>query len=300
MCYNYGGLFMLFENVVGFCADMLCEYGESCCNIRCTHPSGKCSGNCDNCLKEVHFSWEADKRKDYCCEKLIYNYVSKFARRYMNNAIIALDYNIDVSQYPYFNVFSVGCGAAPDLMALESICGNKQISYYGYDRNPLWRAIHNCITQYTRGTYNIESVFTRKDIFEVISENNVPQNSFNVIFIQYLISHLYNTNQVDLIDELYQGLIDLVVSQKPNDSPFLIVINDIDSWNKGRSYFHKFLDYLEDAGYSGRAVAYSLYENGDLGRERWGNNVSRRGRIDYSYVETPTGFEGAALIIEVR
>ena len=291
---------MLFEKVTSFCEEMLCVYGESCCNTHCTHPSGNCSGNCDNCLDEVHFSWDDNKRKDYCCEKLICNYVLRFVERYMNNDIIAITNNVDVSQYPYFNVFSVGCGATPDLMALESVCGNKNISYYGYDRNNLWCAIHNYISRYTRGTSNIQSFFTREDIFDVFSENNVPQKSFNVIFIQYLISHLYNTQQVDSIYELYEGLIDLVVSQKPDDSPFLIVINDIDSYNKGRSYFHQFLDYLEDAGYSGQAIAYSLYENGDLGRERWGNNVSRRGRIDYSYVETPTGFEGAALIIELR
>lgn len=290
---------MILEEVIGYCEDRLYEYGENCSNDQCTHPSGHCSGTCEDCLYEVHFSTEINKRRDYCCDKLICNYVVKYAQRYKNNASIALK-TIDMSLYPYLNVLSVGCGAAPDLMALEERCDNKHIFYYGYDRNTRWKDIHNFIEEQTDGTKNIEAVFERKDIFDVLDNNDISDCGFNVIFIQYLISHLFNTNQIWMIDKLYKGLIHNVISKKPKNSPFLIVINDIDSCNKGRPYFHELLDYLEDFGFSGRAVAFSNYETGDLGKIRWGVPKTRIGKIEYNYYKTPYSFEGAALIIELR
>ena len=123
-------------------------------------------------------------------------------------------------------------------------------------------------------------------------------HNYNVIVVQYLISHLYNTGQSHRIRELYDGFVK-IVSQGLSHYPFLIVINDIDSYNKGRNLFHIFLNMLEDAGFVGTALAYSSYPNGDLGKIRWGASYRRLGQIDYNYRSTPFGIEGAALIIEI-
>lgn len=44
---------------------------------------------------------------------------------------------LDLAQYPYFHILSLGCGGAPDLMAFEYMDYEQQISYYGVDKNPI-------------------------------------------------------------------------------------------------------------------------------------------------------------------
>ena len=134
-----------------------------------------------------------------------------------------------------------------------------------------------------------------------MSHGHPKQNGYNVVVIQYLISHLYNTQQNGRINELYNGIIKNIVSRRDSSQPFLIVVNDIDSINKGRKLFHKLLDALEDNGYNGRATAYSSYTNGDLGESRWGLSKVRPGTISYTYNPPPLGLNNsAALVIELE
>ncbi len=185
-------------------------------------------------------------------------------------------------------------------MAFEKYAEQKEVFYQGYDRNPLWGSIHNAIKAYARGTDNIVADYVPLDIFNVLAEGGPTGHVFNIVVIQYLISHLFNTGQSDRIEELYSGIIDSVVSKRRTASPFLIIINDIDTYHKGRNLFYKFLNLLEDNGYNGRSLAYSSYANGDLGKTRWGGNKVRNGNITYAYGNPPLGFEGAGLIIELR
>lgn len=41
---------------------------------------------------------------------------------------------IELSEYPYFHILSLGCGGAPDLMAFQYMNYNKKISYVGLDK----------------------------------------------------------------------------------------------------------------------------------------------------------------------
>ena len=66
----------------------------------------------------------------------------------------------------------------------------------------------------------------------------------------------------------------------------MIIINDIDTFNKGRSKFYLLLNRLESAGFSGRATAYSKYPNGDLGVKRWGDCEITSGCIEYIQGDT--------------
>ncbi len=89
-----------------------------------------------------------------------------------------------------------------------------------------------------------------------------------------------------------------------SNSPFLIIITDIDSMNKGRNTWHTFLDKLEDAGYCGSVYARSAYPNSDLGQERWSDCKHKLpptfGNITYNYSENESEHDGAQLIIELR
>lgn len=287
---------MLFEEVIDYSSQNYLSLGNSCGNVNCNHPSGSCSGNCANCLRQVHFGPNPNERIDYDCEKLIYRYVIDFTERYKRNMQFFLSH-IAMNAYPRFNILSIGCGAAPDLMAFEESFPRHSLFYNGFDRNPKWRNIHKFIEEYAEDN-DISAYFNRSDIFNIFLDDSIDWHNYNVIVVQYLISHLYNTRQNHRIRELYDGFIQIVSQGLPH-SPFLIVINDVDSYIKGRNLFHIFLNMLEDAGFIGTALAYSSYSNGDLGKIRWGESYRRPGQIDYNYCPTPCEMEGAALIIEI-
>lgn len=187
-----------------------------------------------------------------------------------------------------------------DMLVAEG----KNIYYKGYDRNPLWETIHNRIKTYTATTNNITAKLRREDIFVVLSDGRPARIHYNVVVIQYLLSHLYNTNQEHLTFDLFQGIIDNIISNRSQDSPFLIIITDVDSCNKGRNRWYNFLDMLEDAGFCGNAYARSAFPNGDLGAERWTNYYHRQSpsfqKISYQYVQNQSDHDGAQLVIELR
>lgn len=263
-----------------------------------------CQHDCDRCLDQVHWFDPAGGncgRSDYDCPWLLLRYVERYTEKYSAQIASALQH-VDLSRYPMYNIFSIGCGAAPDLMAFEELDDGKSIFYKGYDKNLLWEGIHNAIEEYTQDTPGITSKFVRKDIFDVFAEGKPRHQNYNVLVIQYLLSHLYNTRQDGLIDELFDAIIENVLPRYMPGSPFLIIITDIDSINKGRNTWHWLLDKLEDAGYRGYAFAKSAHPGGDLGAERWGFNPfePNRGNIVYSYLGADLEYGSAQLIIELR
>jgi len=165
--------------------------------------------------------------------------------------------NIDLEEYPRYNILSLGCGATPDLMAFDYLneLDKKPIRYRGYDRNPLWKPIHNEIENYMLHAYEDIKIKLRcNDVFRLLVKDKA-RKGVNIITMQYLLSHLYNTMQTSEINDLYDALIDNVLKYRCDDSPFLIIINDIDSCYKGRNYFWPLYDKIRAACYRGRAYA---------------------------------------------
>lgn len=285
---------------------------EECRKMYDESPHGSCGGcgngefclhDCDECLRQVHWFNPANGnhgRSDYDCPWLLLRYVGQFTERYSEQIASALRF-VDLSRYPMYNIFSIGCGAAPDLMAFEELKDGKQIYYRGYDRNPLWSNIHNAIMRYTDAQPGMRSELVQEDIFNVFAGGMQARCNYNVLIIQYLLSHLYNTNQACYIDVLFKEIINNVLHQRALGSPFLIIITDIDSVNKGRNKWYWLLDKLEDAGYHGCALARSFYPTGDLGADRWsGHKMSPVfGNIKYSYCQNESEHDGAQLIIEL-
>ena len=89
-----------------------------------------------------------------------------------------------------------------------------------------------------------KNLFRYTDAFTYFSENNVK--NANVLILQYVISHFYNTNQIQEIDVFFENLIDKIVRYKPEGAPLNIIINDVNSNNRGRDYFMKFCDKLTE------------------------------------------------------
>jgi len=149
---------MLIDHIVEYCDEMYKIYVSSNPCNECNHPNS-CRGDCSNCLDEVHFpSQRSNGRCEYDCEKLLYYYTCKYSHKYCSEIIYSLK-EINLDNYPSYNILSLGCGATPDLMAFDCletwrIQGTsehvrKNIRYRGYDRNNLWKLIHNEIESYT-------------------------------------------------------------------------------------------------------------------------------------------------------
>lgn len=291
---------MLKDYLLEWCQEQTDEASTGHCGRHCDNQE-YCKHDCDDCLDQVHWYPSRPDRADYNCFNLLLRYVLRFTSKYSNQITSALDL-VDLSYYPQYSIFSIGCGGAPDLMAFEELDDGATIYYKGYDRNELWEDIHGVIEDYTNGSDRVEVDLHRKDIFNVFSEGKPRYCSFNILIIQYLLSHLFNTGQSKQIYQLFDSIITNLLSRRLPDSPFLIIITDIDSMNKGRNYWFEFLDRLEAAGFSGRAVAKSAFSKSDLGCDRWSYHKGSPyfGNIHYEYVLNESEHDGAQLIIELR
>ncbi|NLB77480.1 MAG: hypothetical protein GX796_01155 [Clostridiaceae bacterium] len=167
----------------------------------------------------------------------------------------------------------------------------------------LWKPIHDEIKFYTLREYdNVDVKCRRKDVFDVLTKNKARRN-FNVVIMQYLLSHLYNTCQISDIDDLYDNLIKYVLKYRHDDSPFLIIINDIDCRYKGRDHFWPLQQKIKRAGYHGNVTAKCFKPNVYLeGAERYFSDVNKFSIPDpiKEYYNCAIRCESAQLIIEVR
>lgn len=264
----------LLDTLTAYCASQFYEYGN--CQ-KCTHPSGKCSGGCLKCSEEVNYH-KPGGRTDYDCQKFMYYYVCRYSWKYCSEIMYALE-QINLSAYPSYNILSIGCGGAPDLMAFEemrSAWDTSEIFYKGYDINPYWNPIHSAIHKYTLSTEDIHSEFINKNIFEVLSKGKPAVRHYNIVVLEYLLSHFPPQNRADGANELYDGLFQNVLSNRLENSPFLFLINDIDHFQV-RSCFDMLLQKLSDEGYHGSYKRKhfinrnSDYEDGSTQYPTWSN-----------------------------
>lgn len=213
-----------------------------CSNYQCSECTGhNCSHNCKECLDDIHFHHNQICSK-YDCEKLLYYYLCRYSYKYCSEIIYALN-RIDLNRYPYFNILSLGCGGAADLMAFDYYFdSNEEITYHGVDINTYWNDIHSKIKE----LYPNASFSTGFDV-----KTDIPtlrNESYNVVIIEYLISYLYSRGS-SVVSKLFDDLIQFIIANKPQYSPMLIIINDADSINTGRDEFIKLVQKIYRKGY---------------------------------------------------
>lgn len=229
---------MLLDHLVDFCDK---EYrkanGEHFCGD-CLHPK-KCTGSCDECLNEVHFPGKHPGGKtEYDCSNMLNYYVCRYSHKYCSEIEYALNEVENLKELNMYNVMSIGCGASPDLMALEHYKQkndlNTPIVYSGYDKNRLWQPAHEKIKNYGKDN-GIIARFEYVDVIKYFNEYYV--SGMNMLFLQYVISYFYNTGQIDTIESFFDDLIDSVVLRKSKRENFIIIINDVNSCYRGRDHF---------------------------------------------------------------
>lgn len=243
---------MLIDEIVDFCDDHYkSQNAEYVCH-NCNHQD-KCSGSCKQCLKEIHFP---DKypigKKDYDCSNLIDFYVCDYTHKYASEMLYLLRKSDALKEITSYHIMSIGCGAAPDLIAFDQYVresqSKKTIYYCGIDKNELWQPVHNVIVKYKSNIVR-KSAFKNADAIELFNEHIVK--SANVLVLQYVISHFYNTNQISTINAFYDDLIKNIIRHKDEGTPFVILINDVNSNNRGRDYFVDLCKKLSRAGLEG-------------------------------------------------
>ena len=259
----------LFDTVVIYCHQQYllsrcegCDHYSGCPGIPC--------GNCKQCMEEVHYP---DRymygRKDYECERMVYFYVCDYASKYASEMLHLMRKSDALKENNEYRVLSIGCGACPDLMALERYCHEcsqtKTISYLGIDVNERWRCIHEKIDTYRTSTVR-NTQFRYWDV--VTKDFTIPDA--NVIVLQYVISHFYNTGQIGQINAFFQKLVDVIVSRKQKGVPMVILINDVNSVNRGRDYFEGLVDKIEVAGFHVRCKMYYFDYNVKNPAQRYG------------------------------
>ena len=220
-----------------------CDYYFKCgdCGEKCTHPAGKCSGDCADCLKEIQYH-RSDGRTDYDCKNMLRYYTCHTIWKRCSEIMYALE-TIRLEKYTGFNILSIGCGAAPDLMAFNEVANGKKVSYHGVDIATKWKDIHDFII---RKSGNADVNFERRDIYEILDEN--PHKNYNIIILQYMIAgHIYS-DRTEKINFLFGEIIDKLITNKTKNSPLLLIINDIDHKSWLCDYFNLFIKKLRDNG----------------------------------------------------
>lgn len=247
---------MLIHALIDFCDSAYMRYGGNCGCGTCNRSGGQCSGSCYDCLYEIHYPVSTSKKKTYDCQKLMYHYVCQYSYRYASEILYALNaHSSFLSDYKKFHLMSIACGACPDLMALEAFCINNSIdipiAYRGYDINPLWNPIHGVLRRYCDEN-NIRRSLFEKDVLTHFKKYSV--RGTNIIVIGYLLSYLYNTNQTDEIDLLFNNIADHIVLNRDSGDKVLIILNDVNSNRRGRDYFSHLPHILRKRGLSVKCV----------------------------------------------
>ena len=228
---------MLIDDVVSYCDN---EYR----NHVCEHCSNEilCDHDCKKCLDDLHYH-NNRIRTDYSCEHLLDYYECRYSYKYCSEMIYALN-NVDLSGYPRFNILSLGCGGAPDLMAFDYLNPGQIINYRGIDINTSWEKIHNFIeSRFDNGAVRF---FRGIDVLNFFKNNAIEH--CNVICIEYLISFFYSHVGERGVRSWFRQLAEQIVSHKPTDLPMLIIINDADSINTGRDAFPIIREEIEKLG----------------------------------------------------
>lgn len=295
----------LLGTVVNYCHQ---QYISSDCQ-GCDHydhcPGNPC-GNCKQCLEEVHYPTKyANGRKDYECDRMLDFYVCDYTAKYASEMLYLMRKSNAMREIEKYHVLSIGCGACPDLMALERYCheapSSKTISYLGIDVNERWRRIHGIIHNYNTSTI-LKSNFRYIDA--VTDEFVIPDA--NVVVLQYVISHFYNNGQIVQINDFFQKLIDAIISHKQKEVPMVILINDVNSIYRGREYFMDLVEKLQSSDFHGRQSCYYFDYNITNSAQRYGV----KHESCHTIFELPQAFESiyqpwhfcssAQLLIEVR
>ena len=168
---------MLIDEIIDFCDDHYKSQNTKCVWHNCNHQD-KCSGSSKQCLKEIHFP---DKypiaKKEYDCCNLINIYVCDYTHKYAYEMLYLLRESGTLKEMYSYHIMSIGCGAAPNLIAFEQHIRESQslktIYYWCIDKKELWQPVHDVIEKYMSKIVR-KSKFKNADAIELCNQKHQP------------------------------------------------------------------------------------------------------------------------------
>lgn len=298
---------MLINRIMDFCdREYNCAQTDRRCD-ECQHQGG-CSGGCKKCLQEIHYPLRyPNGKKLYDCPNLINFYVCDYTYKYATEIYYLLQKSDALSRIQNYRIFSIGCGACPDLMAFEAYLRkndlDKTIEYRGIDKNPLWEPVHNQVLQYSTNEITYVNL-SAEDVFSFLEQFFVGE--INVLVLQYIISALYPSGGAEDVDRLFDLIVDGIVRYRNVSDPFVILINDVNSWNMGRDLFLDLKDKLQHAGFRGSYAQYYFDNNIKVEAQRYGTKHEKSRAMTPELVAKYRNYEpwqfctSAQLLIEIE
>lgn len=200
------------------------------------------------------------------CPKMLHHYVCQYSYLYATEILCALrEKAVYLTDYPYYHILSLGCGGCADLMAFERFYDENNlttpVSYVGIDINELWKPITSQIKNYCENrNFKYQSIY--EDVFDSFHQRAIA--STNVIVISYLISYLYNTDQISAIDSLFADIARNVIARKERGQKLLLIINDVNSRYRGRNYFNWLKNKVEEYDFASVISTEKYFDPGAL------------------------------------
>jgi len=191
-------------------------------DLQCCHSDGRIC-YCMNCLQDGFYSNDRDA---YNCLKRLCFYTMNYGPIYVSEIYHFLDASrvmtFFCSQLRDIRALSIGCGFAPDFIAIRKYIQNNRInlkvSYTGYDIEHNWQNITDDIIPNTPVIHNVLNGFSL--------------HGYHIIFLNKLFSTLKQNNQSD-------DFLKILVRECGNSmqNGAFLVFNDINHWAKGRDEF---------------------------------------------------------------
>lgn len=268
---------MLLYELVEKCSDRN-EYKnkhDQCVN--CSYES-YCLGDCQICLKYVHYPQNAAVPRKYDCVHMADYYYCKYAYKYASEIVYGLSCFNDIRHKKKLKVMSVGCGPCTELAAIDylkkqGVLNYEELQYRGIDPlKKVWNRIWNDIIEY----FGVGINFYSNDILELV--DIIVRHSWvpNVLIFQYVFSDMYKHSNVAEIIQFIDKLAIFLNSCVEN--PIYILCNDINlstSYVGGREFF----DILESRIGTPKMVRKMHFDNKnkdrhfEYGDEYDGNNL---------------------------
>lgn len=190
-------------------------------NNGCCHTDGRAC-NCYPCLQSGFYGMP----DHYDCRKKLCYYVLNYGPSYASEIYHYLAASQILESFVprgVVNILSLGCGFAPDLIAIDKYIRNNnlqlRVNYTGVDASDCWQP-----SRYVNAT----SVFHTGDVAAYMR-----MNGFDIVFMVKLFSTLLQNNQ----HQQFLQLLHTTITNELSAGSYL-VFNDVNSWKKGRDIFH--------------------------------------------------------------
>lgn len=236
---------MLLDESINYCDNQYKIGRNDRCGEFCNHP-GQCPHTCAECLEQVHYPnrYGSSGRMDYNCNNMINFYVCKYMYKYSSEIEYAFCEKDILEKYDTINAFSIGCGASPDLIAISNYFHRnnirRKVFYHGIDMNTRWKNVHGVIKQSVKNDWEVK--YEYGDVNEYFT--TYYYNRYNLLFMQYLISHFINLNINP--EYFFRKLMNSFIRHMDLNST--IIINDVNSCNRGRDNIYMLLRLMDAGG----------------------------------------------------